>query len=201
VERLTKLSISHQTVSFPRYGNPSAFFVEKYLRGGYGSIEECGAKRSSIFYALDRFDASQEIRCHLEAGTHVIADRYVASNMGHQGSKITDPEERRRYLSWNDELEFGIMGLPRPDLNLVLHVPAAIALELKKQAGGKDGNQALDLHESNRAHIEATEACYLEIARTFPGFHLIECMDGDRLLAPDEVHEKIWRVIEPLLTS
>lgn len=201
IARMRADGIKVHPVSFPRYGKPSAYFVERYLRGGYGSLEECGAKRGSLFYALDRFDAAADIREALAGGAHVVADRYVASNMGHQGSKIADAGARKAYLAWNDELEHEVLGIPRPDLNLILHVPGAVAHELKKQAGGKDGNPALDLHESDLEHLRAAEACYQEIAAAFPNFRLIECMDGDRLRTKDEVQASVWDIVRPLFSN
>lgn len=43
------------TLDFPRYEQESSFFVKKYLNGGYGA--SVSAEISSMFYALDRFDA------------------------------------------------------------------------------------------------------------------------------------------------
>jgi hypothetical protein len=35
--------------------------------------------------------------------------------MGHQGGKITDDEERKKYYDWNYNLEYNILGIPKPD--------------------------------------------------------------------------------------
>ncbi|OGL66714.1 hypothetical protein A2856_03035 [Candidatus Uhrbacteria bacterium RIFCSPHIGHO2_01_FULL_63_20] len=193
IARMRREGLPVHSISFPRYGKPSAYFVEKFLRGGFGPASDSFGKRASIFYALDRFDAAPEIRQAMMAGTHVVTDRYVASNMGHQGSYIKDRAERDAYFAWNDELEHEIMGIPRPDLNLVLHVPADIAIELKRQAGAKDGKTGLDIVESDIEYLRNGEECYLDMAARFPRFRLIECMDGDRLLSKEEVHELIWK--------
>ena len=70
-------------VDFPRYGNPSAYFVERYLRGEYGELKSIDAYRASLFYALDRYDASFEIRAALDRGAIVVSNRYVLANKGH----------------------------------------------------------------------------------------------------------------------
>lgn len=201
VARMRREGLPVHPASFPRYGNPSAYFVEKFLRGGYGPAAESLGKRASLFYALDRFDAAPGIRETLGSGTHVVTDRYVASNMGHQGSFMKDRAQRDAYFAWNDEIEHGILGIPRPDLNLVLHVPADIAIDLKRQAGAKDGKPGLDIVEGDIEYLRSGEECYLDIAARFPGFRLIECMDGNRLRSKEEIHGLVWDAVSPLLSS
>src|SRR5947209_1104297 len=84
VERLRKEKKKIETADFPQYDNFSGAFVAKYLRGEYGTADEVGPYRGSIFYAVDRYDKSFEIRKWLEAGKIVLSNRYVSANMGHQ---------------------------------------------------------------------------------------------------------------------
>lgn len=117
-------------VDFPQYDKPSSFFVQKYLRGEYGAADEVGTYRGSIFYALDRYDASFEVKQKLAEGWVVIANRYVSANMGHQAGKIEDLKIRDEYLDWLDNLEFNIFNIPRPDITLFLYVPPEIGQKL-----------------------------------------------------------------------
>ncbi|MBW2970150.1 thymidylate kinase [Candidatus Woesearchaeota archaeon] len=185
---------------FPQYDRPSSFFVQEYLNGKYGS--EVSPYKASLFYALDRFDASFRIREAINAGKIVISNRYVASNMGHQGGKIDDTKKRYDYFKWNDELEYGILGIPKPDLNIVLFVPAAIAQKLVDGKGDRNyiGGTKRDLHEQDLSHLKRAEQVYLEIVRMFPEqFCLIECMDGERLMTIDEVHAKVVEKVDSVI--
>jgi len=193
ISRMLRVSLPVQTITFPQYGHKSAGLVEEYLAGKFGTPEEVGSRRASIFYAVDRYASSGKISNWLEDGNHVIADRYVASNMGHQGSKERRSEERMAFYKWNDELEFGTFKIPRPDLNIILHVPAAVSMELIEKRGN-----AKDSHE-NLAHLTAAETTYLEMARIFPGFRLIECVEDGKLLSPEKVHEKVWEAVQSVL--
>ncbi len=193
VERLRKEGRTVETIAFPQYETHAGAVVKQYLKGEFGPPEEVGAKRASILYAVDRYTAAPRIRAWLAEGKIVVANRYVASNMGHQGSKERRAEERAAFYRWNDELEFGLFAIPRPDVNVILHVPAKISLSLIEKRG-----LAKDEHE-NLAHLEQAERTYREIAATFPGFVAVECMDGERLLSIPEVHEKVWAAIATLL--
>jgi dTMP kinase len=194
IERLRREGYPVETISFPQYGRPSAGPTEEYLAGAYGSAQDCGPKCASIFYAVDRFAASQQIRDWLKAGKFVIADRYVSSNMGHQGGKIKDPTERTEFLRWNEELEYDIFHLPRPDLTLILHVPAEIG-----QALAKKRDVVQDIHQRDLNHLKDAEQAYLEIAGTLPGFRLVECVKRDKLLSRKEIHDLVWEELRPYL--
>ena len=86
----------------------SAAMVEEYLNGKFGTAQEVGPYRASIFCAIDRYVAAPKIKQWLNEGKIVIANRYVASNMGHQGGKIKNQIERKKYFDWNYDLEYNI---------------------------------------------------------------------------------------------
>jgi dTMP kinase len=186
---------------FPRYNEPSCWFVSEYLRGGFGTIEQVGPKTASLFYALDRYAAAPQIRSAIDEGKVVISNRYVASNLGHQGSKFSDPKEREQYFQWNYDLEYNINGIPKADLSIILHVPAETAQKLasqkleRKYLMGKK-----DIHESNIDHLKRTEEVYHQLALLFPNdFTVVECVEGGRLLTIDEIHDKVWKIVEKIV--
>jgi dTMP kinase len=201
-KRLTNQDVEFETFDFPQYGQPSAYFVEQYLNGEYGTPDDIGPYRGSTYYAMDRYQASFKMREALEAGKWVIANRYVGSNMGHQGGKIADEEERKKYFTWLDDFEFSIMGIPKPDLNVVLHMPAEKAQKLVDQKAQREylGDKKRDIHEDDLNHLKNAVKVYSEITELFPEtFTKIECMDGDKLLSISEVSDLIWQNVEPLL--
>ena len=154
-------SVKIGTLDFPRYGEPSSYFVQKYLSGKYGG--EVGPYAASLFYALDRFDAKLKILQWFEEERLVVANRYVASNMGYQGAKLVSKGEREKFYRWLYALEYETLGIPKPDLNIVLHVPAEIASELITKSGRQK-----DIHEIDTAYQKRAEEVYLEIASLFP---------------------------------
>lgn len=196
-DRLTAAGFAVEQISFPQYGERSCTMVEDYLNGKFGSAEDVGPYPASIFYATDRFAAAPKIRSWLKEGKIVIANRYVASNMGHQGGKIDDPEERKKYFEWNYHLEYTIFNIPKPTVNVILHMPAEVAQALvdKKDARAYLNGKKRDIHEDNIDHLKKAEQAYLDIAQTFPDFTLIECTEHGNLLSKEEIHEKLWQLI------
>lgn len=192
-DHLTKESIEFETIKFPQYGQPSAHFVEQYLQGKYGQADEVPAKRTSVFYALDRYAASWHIREQLEQGITMVVDRYVASNMGHQGAKMPEADTRKEFFSWLDDFEFNLMDIPRPDLNIVLSISDAQAQRnIAKRAAESD--HASDIHEANADFLRRSAEVYREICDLFPDqYTRIDCMkDESNMLPIEDIHNQIW---------
>jgi len=200
IDALTKEGTEIVTTDFPQYGESSAYFVEKYLRGEYGTADEVGAKRGSLFYALDRFDASKGMYEHLDAGTCIVSNRYVSANMGHQAAKIDDTNERDAFLEWLDELEYEILGIPRPDETIFLYMPPEIGQQLVDQKGEREYTKGKkrDIHEADLDHLKKASEAYKYVADTY-GWHTINCAPDGNLLTREEIHEKVLAVVKPLL--
>ena len=203
VERLRKENYPVKMVDFPQFGKKSCGPVEEYLNGHYGTSEEVGPYKASILYAVDRFDASFEIREKLETGVNIICNRYVSSNMGHQAGKIHNRVKRKKFLTWLYELEYEYFEIPRPDLNIILHVPSELAYKLaakKRPRKYLEGNRKHDIHEADKKHLNDAEQAYLDLAKTFQDFKKIECMDQtNKMLSPEKIHELIWRNVVKIL--
>ena len=201
VERLRHQGYDVEMVDFPQYGTKSAGMVEEYLNGRYGSANEVSPYTASIFYACDRYDGSFRMRRWLDEGKIIIANRYVSSSMGHQGGKIKDPKERRRYIEWLDHLEFSVMGIPRPDQVILLYVPSKMGQKLVEQKDMRSylENGPKDIHEKDSDHLSDAERSYLELCERYDDWSRIDCVEDGTLLTRKEINEKIWRALEPLL--
>jgi dTMP kinase len=199
IERLIREERKAILSDFPQYGKMSAYFVERYLRGEYGALESIGAKKASLFYALDRYDASFEMRKHLEEGTIIVSNRYVSSNMGHQAGKIADPKLRHECIEWLKELEYGILELPKPDVNILLYVPPEVGQQLVDQKTVREYTQGKkrDIHEADIEHLRQASSSYLEVAKN-EGWKVIDCMmhGGATLRSIEDIHEEIYEYLK-----
>jgi dTMP kinase len=195
-----------QTIDFPRYGTPSCYLVEKYLHGGFGTALDVGPYIASMFYAVDRYDHSFDMKKKLEAGTILVSDRYVSASMGHQAGKIDDLKERDVYLEWLDNLEFEIFKIPRPDLTIVLYVDPETNQRLMASRPDKEylkGKKA-DIHEADLEHLRKAGEAFLYVAKKF-GWTVIDCAPKTaenpegKLMSIDEIHEMIWNKVSEVL--
>lgn len=194
VARLRAEGRSAVKADFPQYGTRSAGLVENYLNGKYGASSDVSPYVASFFYMLDRYDASFGLRESLGRGDLIVANRYVSANMGHQGGKFETRAERQKYFAWLDHYEYRVFGIPRPDMTLVLHVPAHIGQQNVDQKAVREylSGASRDVHEADVSHLERAAQTYVEMCELFPDFRLIACAPKGALLSVPEVHELIW---------
>ena len=196
-ERLKSEGYDVREIKFPRYDEEASYFVRKYLKGEYGEANELGPYTPSLFYALDRYDGGKQIRQWIEEGAIVLADRYIAANKAHQGQKLDDQAARLAYYQWLDQLEFGMLEIPKPDLNLVLTVPAETAMELIKKRGD---TQEVDIHDGDPEHLRQATQTYRELCQLYPeDFAHIDCARDGQLMSIPTINNLIWERIEPML--
>lgn len=208
-KHLAKEGYRIERIDFPQYGTKSAGLVEEYLNGKYGSSEEVGPYRASVFYACDRYDASFKIRKWLKEGKVIVSDRYIASNVGHQGGKIKDKKERSKFFKWLFDFEYGLFEVPKPDYTFILKTSPELSLKLAPRITDKEkkakrraylGDKKRDIHEKDKKHQAGALDSYLQTAEEFPReFKVIECIEKGKLLPPDIIHQKIWEIIKKKL--
>jgi len=191
-QRLVDEGVDCISVSFPNYETPTGKIVRRYLYNEFGPANDIDPRLASVLYAEDRFAAKKLIEDALAQGKTVICNRYVESNMGHQGGKIKDREERKNFVKWLEELEYTNFALPRPDAVVFLYMPYLVGMELKK---GREGEA--DGHESNPEHLKNAEEAYVQIAEMY-NWMRVECApDGtinslrDVFSIGEEVYDKV----------
>lgn len=183
-------------LSFPRYGEPSAYYAEQYLNGAYGGPNDVPADLGVLPYAIDRFAAKADVEAALtRPNSVVISDRYMGSNLAHQGTKLDDPEERRAFYERTLHLEYDILGIPRPAKNIVLLVPSAVSQEnVDKKAARSYTALKRDIHEADVNHLEKAKRNYEELCELYPEeFIAINCMNeaGDAMRSIEEIQAEI----------
>lgn len=191
-------------VGFPQYGNPSARFIERYLNGKYGPATDVNPELASMLYAIDRYSANEMIREHLlKPHSLVISDRYVASNLAHQGAKVKGKKARAAFYEEILELEYDVLGLPKPDLNIVLLVPPAVAQEnIDQKPTHSYTSDKRDGHERDADHLANAIRDYKELTDLYPDdFMAIPCMKpgSSTMRSISEIHEDIWNAVIPML--
>lgn len=195
VKKLKEKNYEVEIIDFPQYGNKSAGLVEEYLNGKYGNANEVGPYVASVFYACDRYDASFKIRKWLNEGKIVISNRYISSNMGHQAGKIKDKKERDAYLKWLKEFEFGLLGIPQPDLTILLSLDPQIGQKWVDKKGHRDyvNGAKRDIHENDLKHLEEASKAYREVAKEndWPIVNAAKSIE--------EVNKDVMQLIKPLI--
>ena len=195
VERLTseliRFGFDPVSVSFPRYGKTSSELIEQYLNG---QLTFSNAYGPALLYAYDRLAAKAEIQNYLSQGKIVVIDRYVMSNCAYQGSKIDDPDAQLRFIKWVFNLEYDLLALPKPDLNIILYVEPSVSKRLLA-ARSKAAVIKNDIHEASDSHQQRAAQLYKYLARIAPNSYLIDCMAGGQLQSVDKIAAQVWNKV------
>lgn len=202
-ERLKEENMTIRKVEYPNYKSPSSALVKMYLNGDFGgNVDDVDAYISSTFYAVDRYASYKtEWEEFYMKGDIILADRYTTSNMIHQASKISDKKERQKFLHWLEDFEFGMYGLPKPDVVIFINMPPEYSKKLIKQRDNKiTGKAQKDIHESNFEYLNKSYNNAIEIATKY-NWPIIDCVDQGRLLTIEEIHEKIYVEIKKILVK
>lgn len=186
-------------ITFPRYGQDSAYYVEQYLNGRYGEANDVPAELGTLPFALDRYAAKNDIEAHLDRpNSLVISDRYMASNLAHQGTKIPEPSTRHEFYRRTLLTEYDILGIPRPDLNIVLLVPSAISqINVDKKSARSYTEKKRDIHEADTDHLEKAKRNYEELVNLYPDeFTSVQCIDNQKLRTIEDIQTQLRSLLK-----
>ena len=195
-EKLKSLWKKVLVLDYPRYWEKSAFMVEKYLNWDYW--KEIWPKLASIFFAIDRFEDYFEHKNDFDKYDYIISNRYVSAAMIHQAWKIQDMKEKEEFLSWIEDLEYNIFGIPRPDKIIFLNVSPETSQKLilnKKQREYLKWWKKMDLHEEDKEHLINAHKTALIVAEKNPDWVKIDCEKNWEMRSMEEITEDILKEI------
>jgi dTMP kinase len=182
VERLRQNGIEAIATREPG-GSPGAEMLRDLLLSG--KIKDLGTKAEAILFAAARIDhIDHKIAPALAAGIWVVSDRFADSTRAYQGA--LGGLDHRFLLA----LERVTLGEIRPDLTLILDLPAEIGLARADKRRGP--GVASDRFEGEAiAFHQALRKAYLEIAAAEPQ----RCVVVDAAQSEDEVAQAIWDTV------
>lgn len=197
IEKLKNDGVRIEKFSFPNYNSPTGKIIggpylgKSYICDGWfpEGAPNVDPKVSALYYAADRLYNIDKINFLLDNGVNVILDRYVYSNMAHQGGKLDNEVERNSMYDWLDNLEFNLLNLPKPDIAVFLHMPFELSLTLKKNR-----QEDLDQNERDKNHLINAEKAYIELANKY-NFYTIECNEKDRIKTISEINADLYDYI------
>lgn len=203
-DRLSSEGVMFGTDSFPNYNEPSCYFVETYLRGGFGEdATAIDPKLASTFYTLDRF-ASFKLRDWGKTyrdGGNVLFARYITSNILHQASKYNSWEEKKAFIDWLYDYECGLFGIPKDDCVILLNMPPEMGQKLKEQRlkeqnGLSSNGSEKDIHENNAEYLRKSYETALQVA-DYLGWKVVNCVNTEgRLKSIEEIHNEVYEIVQ-----
>ncbi len=201
VEAFAAQGIVAEKVDFPAYEkNFFGSFIGECLAGKHGDFVNLDPKIASTLYSCDRHESSPHIRRLLEEGTIVIADRFSSSNQIHQGGKIADEKEREAFLLWLDQMEHGVLNVPRPDAIIYLKVPLEISLQLLSEKRALKMQEGMrDMVEEDTEYLKRSVATAQWLAEKESSWKTIDCAPGGTMRTREDIHEEVLGLVSGIL--
>ena len=179
--RLKSLGINVQLTREPG-GSPGAEIMRYILLSG--AVSSLGPNAEAVLFAAARDDhLNTLIRPALERGNWVVCDRFADSTRVYQG--VAGDVDSRMIRA----MERIVVGDTKPDLTLILDVPASEGMQRAAQRRGTAGADRFETE--NLAFHEKLRNGFLTLASSEPD----RCVLIDATLSKEEVGERIWRAV------
>ena len=155
-----------------------------------GMFETLGPRVEALLFAAARIDhLDVKIKPALDAGTWVVSDRFHDSTRAYQGALGAVD------TGFIEALERVTLGSLRPDLTLILDLPARTGLA--RAAARRAANAVPDRFEKQSLGFhESLRQTFLAIAASEPD----RCVIVDATQSPEDVEQAIWDTISHRLT-
>ena len=192
-EKLKALGKKVRMIDFPDYSSEGSKLVQMYLNGDLGSrADDTNAFAASTFFACDRYISyvTGWKKDYLDENTIILANRYTTANAYHQLSKAPR-KSWDEFLDWLWDFEFVKLGLPSPDMIILLDMPEKVSAGLVKSRSKETGRK-IDIHEKDDGYLKRCRTAAHYVAKKC-GWNVIPCVTGNRDI-PDSVEEISERV-------
>ncbi len=157
--------------SFPAYDSFLGRQIRQMLHESpAGQISALDARTISLWFAADRHQA---LKRDPVAADVEIFNRYTLSNAVYQSSRVPEAD-RRAVFDWILALEHKELGLPVPDLILVLDVTPDLVAERTRLRAERAGHEP-DQYERHGDLQERVRAGYLDAARRDEAIVVVPC--------------------------
>jgi dTMP kinase len=172
-------------VSFPRYDTFFGRRIRTLLDGDGGvSAQTVDPRSMALWYALDRAQWARDRKPFADGV--VLLNRYTLSNAVYQSARCGDD-----LFDWVLRLEFEELGLPRPDVTVVLDVPPDVSRSRVAHRGDAEG----DVYERSTDLLARVRDGYLSAATRLPNVVVVSAAGS-----PAQVHAAVLEALAPFTT-
>ncbi|MBZ9858872.1 hypothetical protein [Mesorhizobium sp. CA12] len=180
-------------ISFPRYSETIAGRALGDFLSGRTYVPD-DARSIATLYAMDRFESKALIASSLSNSDLLIFDRYIASNVAYQASKV-EPGRATEMIQWISNLELNVYELPAPNLNVYLRISSeASARNVLKKPRRAYTELEADRHEADNSLLSRVSIMYEKLAAEsiLGNWFTVDVDFGSSLRSPEEIAVEIW---------
>jgi dTMP kinase len=180
---------------FPTYDEYYGVPAVKYLAGEFGKPEDLSPYFINGIYAMDRACAwYTKLKPWYDNDGIVLLDRYTTSSLIYQTALIDDLEEKKKFIDYVIDFEYGKLGIKEPDCVIFLCAPFDLITKMRMARKSNDG-VVNDVHERDLAYLKKAYDNALFVAE-YLKWDVIECSDGEKMRSIDDIHSDIRKLVK-----
>ena len=204
-ENLEKTGKKVALFSFPVYESYTGGKVKKYLTG---ELKGLGILQISELYSNDRKAFfKKELKNILEGNyDYVIFDRYVFSNIIHQGMKLKTEREINNYVKTVYHMEYTKNEIPKPDIEIFLEVSNNVRNSIIENRMIKEESKDSTIGKMRTKDIHENDTDYLDMCHdkinllmsnnhAFDNTKVLKCDDDLVMRSIDEISSDILKIV------
>lgn len=219
-QELIAREIAVARLGFPRYEHSvTAKLAQEALHQRMGDLTDSIYGMATLF-ALDRHDVADELAALDDDGYVILLDRYTASNAAYSAARQSIRDEcaaqqenanaslRDRPLAasapaehpivdWVAQLEFEQLGVPVPDLHVLVDVDADVAQQRAREREEEDSSRTRDAYERDSDLQLRTVAAYRGLAESnwHSPWHVVDASDIETARRAEAVADLISQAL------
>ncbi len=180
--------------AYPAYDSHFGTHIGRLLSGADNiRATDIDGKSMALWFALDRWE---DMKTYMDGESdYLLINRYALSNAVYQSireCRLGRPD----IFEWVLDLEFNHFCIPRPDVSIVLDVGTARASSNVDSKGFRGYvGKSKDVYEESSVLQELARQKYLECALKCGGVYSVCCMNGGKMLNPNEISRKITGIL------
>lgn len=161
-KELVEREVPVARIAFPRYEESHpAMLAREALHENLGDLIDSVHGMAALF-ALDRAEIGAELADFDADGYVILIDRYTASNVAYSAARVDG--DVAEVGTWVTQLEQDKLGVPAPDLQILVDVEAKVAGQRAESREAQDQSRARDAYERDSSLQEHTVRAYRALA-------------------------------------
>lgn len=176
--------------SYPVYDSYFGKQIGKFLSGSDGiTADSVDSKSMALWFALDRWD---DMKTFTDGEADVLLiNRYTLSNAVYQSIRECDLN-KPDILDWVFDLEFVRLGIPKPDVNIILDVePMDASINVTKKGFRGYVGDCKDVYEADKGIQHRAREKYLEYANRRNDILVVSCMQNGKLMDEQSIANRL----------
>ena len=168
-EHFTARGLAVEVRSFPRYDSFFGRHIRALLDGtGASTAHDLDPRSMALWFAMDRW---QSFTASCDADV-LLLNRYTLSNAVYQASRLPD-QVGDELFSWILDLEHRVLGLPEPQLTVVLDVDVDVS-STRAAARAEQQGATPDVYERATGLLTASRRRYRSAGEHVANLHVVD---------------------------